>query len=55
MFKKLKNSLKTKNTSYFMEATEKSCEGPNIGPNSQNDIVEVDSLSETPKFCHAKA
>lgn len=38
-----------------MEATEKSCEGSNIGPNSQNDIVEIDSRSETPQnlscFC----
>jgi hypothetical protein len=38
-----------------MEATEKSCEGPNIGPNSQNDIVEIDGQSETPQILSCKS
>ena len=38
-----------------MKATEKSCEGPNIGPNSQLDIVEVDSQSDTPQILSCKS
>lgn len=38
-----------------MKATEKSCEDPNICPNSQFDIVEVDSQSETPPILSCKS
>ena len=38
-----------------MKATEKSCENPNIGPNSQFDIVEVDSQSDTPQILSCKS
>jgi hypothetical protein len=38
-----------------MKSTEKSCKCPNIGPNSQFDIVEVDSQSETPQILSCKS
>jgi hypothetical protein len=38
-----------------MKATEKSCEGQNIGPNSQFDIVEVDSKSDPPQILSCKS